>query len=82
MEIQIKDEESKPDEKVSKPVKSRSTSVYTETTPHNSTQLSIEDFTRSNSLPKKEIFFPPQRGNLLHSAPKQFHQNPIKNKLG
>ena len=52
-EIQIKDEESKPYEKVSKPVKSRSSS-YIETTTHNSRQLSIENFIGSNSLPENE----------------------------
>ena len=50
----MKDEESKPDAKVSKPVKSRTSSFCTEETPHISSQLSIKDFKRSNSLPEKE----------------------------
>ena len=49
-EIQMKDEESKSDEKVSKPVKSRSSSFCIETTPQNSSQLSIKDFTQGAAL--------------------------------
>ena len=53
-EIQLKDEESKPNARVSKPVKSRSSFFCIEKTPNISSQLSINDFKCSNSLPENE----------------------------
>jgi hypothetical protein len=53
-EIKIKEEESKHYVHISMPVKSRTSSFCIEETPHISSQLSIKDFKRSNSLPENE----------------------------
>ena len=89
-EIQIKDEESKLDD-YSKPVKSRSSSLCIGTTPEK-IGMEIHHWMKCqtfflkiwnmiyhiNLLPRKEIFFSQQAGNLLHSAPKQFRLKPWK----